>query len=323
MKRVNNTIRALAMVLLVCMLLTNVVFAAENGSAWLAVTESEADQTTTAVIAADVAVTDGLVEITYDSSVLTYAGLTVNETCVAMHAVNADQPGTVKISWVAPGAVDAAWILKVLFTGADKNVTLTGSIHDASGAEVTLTDAPEAEKVDTTGLEAALETAKGLYKANYTTYSFRAVEKAMKTAEAVLADPDATQAEVDAAEQALVKAMNNLMFKLLKDTSALTKAIKKAKALDENKYTAESYAVVQEALTEAQAVLADKKSTQQDVDEAAAALNAAMDALVESDNGATEPSEPDEPQKPGYPGSDLIDLIGKIIKGFFGWFHRG
>ena len=33
MKRVNNTIRALAMVLLVCMLLTNVVFAAETGSA--------------------------------------------------------------------------------------------------------------------------------------------------------------------------------------------------------------------------------------------------------------------------------------------------
>lgn len=315
MKRVNNTIRALAMVLLVCMLLTNVVFAAETGSAWLTVTESAADQTTTAVIAADVAVTDGLVEITYDSSVLTYAGLTVNEACVAMHAVNADQPGIVKISWVAPAAEDAAWILEVLFTGVDKNITLTGSIHDENGAEVALI-----EKVDTTGLEAALATAKGLYKDNYTTYSFKAVEKAMKTAEEVLANPDATQSEVDAAEAALVKAMDNLVFKILKDTSALTKAIKKAKALDENKYTAESYAVVQEALAEAQAVLADKKSTQQDVDEAAAALNAAMDALVESDNGET---EPDEPQNPGNPVGGIIDLIGKIIKGFFDWFHKG
>ena len=315
MKRVNNTIRALAMVLLVCMLLTNVVFAAETGSAWLTVTESAADQTTTAVIAADVAVTDGLVEITYDSSVLTYAGLTVNEACVAMHAVNADQPGIVKISWVAPAAEDAAWILEVLFTGVDKNITLTGSIHDVNGAEVALI-----EKVDTTGLEAALATAKGLYKDNYTAYSFKAVEKAMKTAEEVLANPDATQSDVDAAEAALVKAMDNLVFKVLKDTSALTKAIKKAKALDENKYTAESYAVVQEALTEAQAVLADKKSTQQDVDEAAAALNAAMDALVESDNGET---EPDEPQNPGNPVGGIIDLIGKIIKGFFDWFHKG
>ena len=315
MKRVNNTIRALAMVLLVCMLLTNVVFAAETGSAWLTVTESAADQTTTAVIAADVAVTDGLVEITYDSSVLTYAGLTVNEACVAMHAVNADQPGIVKISWVAPAAEDAAWILEVLFTGVDKNITLTGSIHDVNGAEVALI-----EKVDTTGLEAALATAKGLYKDNYTAYSFKAVEKAMKTAEEVLANPDATQSDVDAAEAALVKAMDNLVFKILKDTSALTKAIKKAKALDENKYTAESYAVMQEALTEAQAVLADKKSTQQDVDEAAAALNAAMDALVESDNGET---EPDEPQNPGNPVGGIIDLIGKIIKGFFDWFHKG
>ena len=313
MKRVNNTIRALAMVLLVCMLLTNVVFAAETGSAWLTVTESAADQTTTAVIAADVAVTDGLVEITYDSSVLTYAGLTVNEACVAMHAVNADQPGIVKISWVAPAAEDAAWVLEVLFTGVDKNITLTGSIHDENGAEVALT-----ELVDTTALEAALATAKGLYKDNYTAYSFKAVEKAMKTAEEVLANHDATQSDVDAAEAALVKAMDNLVFKILKDTSALTKAIKKAKALDENKYTAESYAVVQEALAEAQAVLADKQSTQQDVDEAAAALNAAMDALVESDNGET---EPDEPQKPGNSG--IIDLIGKIIKGFFDWFHKG
>ena len=315
MKRVNNTIRALAMVLLVCMLLTNVVFAAETGSAWLTVTESAADQTTTAVIAADVAVTDGLVEITYDSSVLTYAGLTVNEACVAMHAVNADQPGIVKISWVAPAAEDAAWVLEVLFTGVDKNITLTGSIHDVNGAEVALI-----EKVDTTGLEAALATAKGLYKDNYTAYSFKAVEKAMKTAEEVLANPDATQSDVDAAEAALVKAMDNLVFKILKDTSALTKAIKKAKALDENKYTAESYAVVQEALAEAQAVLADKQSTQQDVDEAAATLNAAMDALVESDNGET---EPDEPQNPGNPVGGIIDLIGKIIKGFFDWFHKG
>ena len=315
MKRVNNTIRALAMVLLVCMLLTNVVFAAETGSAWVTVKASDADHTTTAVIAADVAVTDGLVEITYDSSVLTYAGLTVNEACVAMHAVNADQPGIVKISWVAPAAEDAAWVLEVLFTGVDKNITLTGSIHDVNGAEVALI-----EKVDTTGLEAALATAKGLYKDNYTAYSFKAVEKAMKTAEEVLANPDATQSDVDAAEAALVKAMDNLVFKFLKDTSALTKAIKKAKALDENKYTAESYAVVQEALAEAQAVLADKKSTQQDVDEAAAALNAAMDALVESDNGET---EPDEPQNPGNPVGGIIDLIGKIIKGFFDWFHRG
>ena len=315
MKRVNNTIRALAMVLLVCMLLTNVVFAAETGSAWLTVTESDADQTTTAVIAADVAVTDGLVEITYDSSVLTYAGLTVNEACVAIHAVNADQPGIVKISWVAPAAEEAAWVLEVLFTGVDKNITMTGSIHDENGAEVALI-----ELVDTTGLEAALATAKGLYKNNYTAYSFKAVEKAMKTAEEVLANPDATQSEVDAAEAALVKAMDNLVFKFLKDTSALTKAIKKAKALDENKYTAESYAAVEEALAEAQAVLADKKSTQQDVDEAAAALNAAMDALVESDNGET---EPDEPQNPGNPVGGIIDLIGKIIKGFFDWFHRG
>ena len=320
MKRVNNAIRALALMVLVCMLLSTTVFAAENGSAWLNVMESAADETTTAVIAADATVTDGLVEIRYDSSVLTYEGVTVNDTVVAMHAVNADEAGLVKISWVAPEAYaanGAVWLIQVRFSGLEESstITLSGTMNGADGSQI-----QQGENLDTTGLKAALETAKGLYKDNYTPRSYKAVETAIALAEEVLADPAATQSAVNAAEETLNNAMASLECKILKDTSKLIRAITKANCLDKSKYTEESYAAVEEALANAKAVLADPYAKQQDVDQAAKALNDAMDALVETSDT---PEEPEEPETPDSPIGGIADWIGKIIKGFFGWFNKG
>lgn len=317
MKRVKKTIRALALMVLVCMLLSTTVFAAGNGSVWLNVMESDADETTTAVIAADAAVTDGLVEITYDSAVLTYEDVTINDAVVAMYAVNADEDGKVKISWVAPGAYTAngaAWLIQVRFSGLEESssITLSGTMNDADGNQI-----QQGENLDTTGLKAALETAKGLYKDNYTYRSYKAVETAIALAEKVLADPAATQSAVDAAEETLNNAMASLECKILKDTSKLIKAITKANCLDKRKYTEESYAAVEEALANAKAVLADPYAKQQDVDNAAKALNDAMDALVEISDA------PEAPETPDSPIGGIADWIGKIIKGFFGWFNKG
>ena len=70
------------------------------------------------------------------------------------------------------------------------------------------------------------------------------------------------------------------------DTTALSSLIERAEALNESQYTAETWAPFAAALTKARSVLADASATQDAVDEAANALQQAMDALVKKDAGA-------------------------------------
>ena len=65
------------------------------------------------------------------------------------------------------------------------------------------------------------------------------------------------------------------------DKSALEEAIKAAQAYDENKYTAESYAVLKKALEEAEKILKDEASVQKDIDAATKAIQDAVKALAE------------------------------------------
>lgn len=209
MKTVKRTICALCMAALLCAMLGTSVLAAESGSMWLSVTQT-ADGETAACIAADTTVTDGYVELSYDSAALTYVGVTVNDTYVAMHSVNADTAGIVKIAWVAPGAWESdgtgVTLLTVHFTGdaGVSTLSLTGSAHDPQGNQVFL------GQPDTTELEAAIAKAEALNAALYTDKSFAAVEAALAEAKAVLADADAAQSEVDAAAKELNDAIAEL-----------------------------------------------------------------------------------------------------------------
>lgn len=63
------------------------------------------------------------------------------------------------------------------------------------------------------------------------------------------------------------------------DTTALEQAIAMAEALEQSKYTEQSFAAVEAALLEAKAVLEDPAATQTAIDEATKALNDAMAAL--------------------------------------------
>ena len=63
------------------------------------------------------------------------------------------------------------------------------------------------------------------------------------------------------------------------DKSALADAISLAEALEGSDYTAESWAALQDALAAAKEVMADENATQDEVNAAAAALQAAIDAL--------------------------------------------
>ncbi len=67
-----------------------------------------------------------------------------------------------------------------------------------------------AEEVDTTELEKAITKAKALKKSDYTKKTWDAMQAALKAAEKVLADEDATQEEVDDAADALNKAIKAL-----------------------------------------------------------------------------------------------------------------
>lgn len=210
MKNVTRAVRTLMLAALICVLLVTAVSAASEGSVWLNTTETSED--TAVFVVTDTMVTDGLVEISYDSTKLTYEEVKVNEDRVAMYAVNADTAGTVKISLVAPEAYETdgsgIWLIQVCFSGTEEksSVALTGAVNDAEGNAVAL-----AENLDTSEPGKAVQKAEELDAGKYTEESYAAVQEALKEAEAVLADPAATQAEVDAAAKALNDAIAALV----------------------------------------------------------------------------------------------------------------
>lgn len=282
MKHVKKITSLLIVVMLWAMLAAS-VSAAETGSAWLKVS-AENDETTV-ILVTDTTVTDGLIELTYDSSKLTYADVTVSEEYVAYYSVNAEEKGVVKISWVAPEAYQTngtgVALIKVHFNGteAQSTVAVSGELYNEEGSLVPMSE------VDTTQLQKAILKGEGLDSANYTADSFAAFEDALAAAKAVLADTEATQTEVDAAAKVLNDAIAALELSQGAssgdvNTTELQKAILEAKGLKSKNYTSDSFAAVEKALAAAETVLADTDATQAEVDAAAKTLREAMDALV-------------------------------------------
>ena len=121
---------------------------------------------------------------------------------------------------------------------------------------------------------------------------------ALATAKDVAADGDAMEEDIQPVAQALLNAILAQRFKA--DKSILEDLIGKAESIDLTGYTAESVAVFQKALSEAQAVMANADLTEDDqatVNAAVAALNAAMDGLTAG--GAPETTDqPEASQTP-------------------------
>ena len=279
MKAVNKLLRLLAVVLVISMMMATVAFAAETGKVWISVAESANGKDTVALILTDTTVTDGLVKVTYDPEALTYQGVMVSSEYVAMHSVNAEEPGTVLIAWVAPEAFEAdgsaLTLIEVLFEGVQEENTLeaAGVAQDAEGNEIVI------GSVDTSALEEAIAKTEELKEEDYTEESWKALEEAKEAAEAVLEDPTATQSEIDEAAEALEEAIAALEEKPV-DKSELEKAIKTANSKVKKDYTKKSWDAMQAALKVAEKVMADEDATQEEVDAAADALNKAIKALV-------------------------------------------
>ena len=183
---------------------------------------------------------------------------------------------------------------------ADTNAT-KDEVMNASLKLMKAIHALNMKAADKTDLEMAVELAEMIDLADYVEAGQKEFTDALAAAEAVLADGDAMQGDVDTAWDALVTAMENLRLKA--DKSVLEGLLNEVEDLDLAPYTEASAAVFRSALASAQAVFADVSLSvddQQTVDAAAAALKEARDGLAEkaddTGDGDDDGQKPDDGQ---------------------------
>ena len=131
---------------------------------------------------------------------------------------------------------------------------------------------------DKTALQKQVNDINALDESKYIESSWQAMLPVLDKANAVLADENAMQGEVNEVFVKLVKAFLNLRLKPNKDL--LQELINQAEALNSANYSAESWAVVADALNEAKTVLDDPEATQDQVDTIKDVLTKAIAGLI-------------------------------------------
>lgn len=157
-----------------------------------------------------------------------------------------------------------------------------------------LVDAPV---VNTDALDEAIAKANALTEEEVNKAIKKNVEvfnKALADAKAVLAKDEPTQEEIDAAVKTLNEALDGLKV-IRGNPEAFNSALEAASKKDESKYTAESWASLMAVVEEVKAIDLEN-ATQKEIDEAAAKLNKAVDALEEK--VVIELEKPTVPEKP-------------------------
>ena len=146
---------------------------------------------------------------------------------------------------------------------------------------------PGPVEVNKTDLQAAVNKADKLEKADYTAGSWDVFAKALKDAKQVLGNENATQQQVDDALKTLQDAISKLEPATkpkpepgVVDKAALNATINKAAAINLGLYTDDSANALRAALKKAREVSADNDATQKQVDAAREALEKAIAALV-------------------------------------------
>ncbi len=133
------------------------------------------------------------------------------------------------------------------------------------------------QDVDKTELKAAIDRATAINASEYTTASLTKMYEALETAKEVYGNDKADQTAVNDAAKALIDACDALVR--VSDKSVLQNLIAKVSGLKESDYTKESWNALQQALAAAVKIDANHDASQTDVDNAAAALQKAIDAL--------------------------------------------
>ena len=141
---------------------------------------------------------------------------------------------------------------------------------------------------DKTDLQKVIDLANSLDLSQYLDEGQQAFNDALTAAEAVLADGNAMQDEVDQAWKALLKAMSELRLKPSKD--ALEDLIASAEGLNTEGADEETVAVFRSALARAMSVLEDDQATEAEVASAEKELQSAINQMLASTDGSTDGS---------------------------------
>ncbi len=153
----------------------------------------------------------------------------------------------------------------------------------------------EAANTTTSKLEAAIDSAKGMKADDYTEESFSALSKVLAEAEKVLNNPNATQEEIDKARNELEAAIQGLIKKEetpAVDTNALQQALNNASIYnDTTKYTIDAVTALQNAVNNAQSILANPESTQEQIDQAVQNINNAIQNCINNPVSTTPPQD--------------------------------
>jgi len=160
---------------------------------------------------------------------------------------------------------------------SDINAT-QAQVNTATGNLITAINVL-AVRANFTALNAEIARANGLVQSNYTIASWSALQVQLTAAISMSGNTNATQSEVDGLASTLSLVIGALVVVSV-DRSALNSEIARAEGRTQVNYTAESWAAMQTALTNATATRDNANATQSQVDLAASGLRAATDALV-------------------------------------------
>ena len=178
-------------------------------------------------------------------------------------------------------------------------------------------------KVNTTQLEALIDSCKDYTENQYTPQSWAVFVKALEAAQDLLQDNDASKDEIADAYQNLLTAISQLME--VNDKKGLQSLINQAESLDATQYTVESWNQLSQALINAKAVNEDAQASQEDIENAILALESAIADLqkvvtVEDNNSsmAKPNDQQDSTHNKGQSAQtgDQTSIVGYIGTGF-------
>ena len=204
---------------------------------------------------------------------------------------------------------------------ADENA-LQDDIDKAKNALQTAMDALKKIPVDKSELEKLVNRVDGKYDlSKYTKETADIFKAALDAAKAVLADENATQAQVQAAHDNLRNAEFGL--RLIPNKDALEDLINKVENMDLSKYSDDVQKEIRSALDNAKAVMADENATQDDVDGAVKLLQASVDkaeGTTATDNKKPSTSGKDQSKDKAAKTGDATSPIGWGVAGILGVF---
>lgn len=163
---------------------------------------------------------------------------------------------------------------------------------------------------DKEALKMIIAEAEGLHSNQYTAKSYAALTRALNDAVLIAEDENASQQEINEALTKLEEAVALLIES--GDRNALKAAIDQARAVEESEFTADSYAVLRKALTDAESVYDNANAVKEEVDTVLEALQDALNSLVPVPDEPDTPDVPDEPDTPDVPDEPDTPVVPDV-----------